>query len=96
MSGNSLRERFTSFIKTMRGFEGIDELLHDVRHDAKKRADYLLWDRQIIVEQKALVADPADRPQKFVNRLIAAGRHIYGRTSTRAIFDKALDGCEFF
>jgi hypothetical protein len=94
MSGNGLRERFESFIKTIRGFEGIDELLRGVGHDGKKRGDYLLWDRQIIVEQKALVADPADRPQKFVNRLIAGGRPIYGRTSTKVIFDKTPDGKE--
>jgi hypothetical protein len=94
MSGDGLRKRFESFIKTMRGFEGIDELLHGVGHDGRKRGDYLLWDRQIIVEQKVLVIDPADKPQKFVDHLIAGGRPIYGRTSTKVIFDKAPDGKE--
>jgi hypothetical protein len=57
----NLLERFEAFIKTVRGFESIDELLKDVHLEGKKRADYLLWDRQIIVEQKVLLDDPADK-----------------------------------
>ncbi len=88
-------ECFESFIKTMRGFEGVDKLLRDVPSEGKHRADYLLWDREIILEQKALVVDVADTPQKFVDRQMKEGRLIvYGRTSTRAIFDKLPDGRE--
>jgi len=86
-------DRFETFVRTMRGFESIDELLKGVRRDGKKRADYLLWDRQVIAEQKVLVADPLDKPQKFVNRLMEDGRIIvYGKRSTDAIFDGMPDG----
>ena len=47
----SLVERFEAFIKTVRGFESIDAILKNRDVDGKKRADYLLWDRRIIVEQ---------------------------------------------
>jgi hypothetical protein len=90
---SNLRERFEMFIKTMRGFESIDELLKDVHLEGKKRADYLLWDRQIIVEQKILVNDPADKPQKFINQLINKGRILaWGRVSTNRIFAGMPDG----
>jgi hypothetical protein len=83
----NLQERFESFIKTVRGFESIDELLKDVHLEGKKRADYLLWNRQIIVEQKVLVDDPADKPQKFANQLMNEGRFLfYGQVSTDRIF----------
>jgi hypothetical protein len=79
----------------MRGFESIDELLVGVRPDGKKRADYFLWNRQIIVEQKVLVTDSRDKPQMFVDGLMQRrGILRYGRTSTDAIFDRLPDGQE--
>jgi hypothetical protein len=89
----NLVERFEAFIKTVRGFESIDELLQDVHLEGKKRADYLLWDRQIIVEQKVLLADPADKAQKFVNQLMNKGRIlVYGTVSTERVFAGMPDG----
>ena len=91
----NLRNRFDAFIRTVRGFESIDELLKEIHLDCKKRADYLLWNRQIIVEQKVLVDDPADKPQKFVDQLMNKGRIlVYGKVSTERIFAGMLDGSE--
>lgn len=88
-----LPARFETFIRTIRGFESIDALLKGVRGDGKKRADYLLWNRQVVMEQKVLVTDPLNKPQKFVDGLMEEGRIIlYGRTSTDAIFDSLPDG----
>lgn len=87
--------RFEAFIRTIRGFESIDELLRTAQVEGKKRADYLLWDRQIIVEQKVLLDDPADKPQKFVNELMKRGRILaYGTASTNRIFAGMHDGDE--
>jgi hypothetical protein len=75
----TLRERFETFIKTFDGFEDVDALL--VRKDmpGKNRADYLLRGREIIVEQKALEADPAYRLQRFSKKLMEQGRIlVYG------------------
>ncbi len=90
-----LRERFDAFIKTVRGFESIDELLKDTHIEGKKRADYLLDDRKIIVEQKVLEHDPADKAQKFINRLMKErGVLTYGTHSTDHIFARMPDGEE--
>ena len=70
----NLRERFEKFIRTVRDFESVDELLRDAPQPGKQRADYLLWNRTIIVEQKALVVDPVDKPQHFVRKLLEQGR----------------------
>jgi hypothetical protein len=92
---SNLQERFGTFIKTQRGFENIDDVLRDVHLPDKKRADYLLWERQVIIEQKVLVVDPADRPQKFVDELIQQGRILaYGRVSVERIFAGLPDGDE--
>jgi hypothetical protein len=90
-----LRKRFEAFIKTVRGFESIDDLLNDKPLEGRKRADYLLWDRTIIVEQKVLEADPSYRPQKFVNDLMKKrGILFYGTLSTDHIFARLPDGQE--
>jgi hypothetical protein len=90
---STLQQRFETFIRTVRGFESIDELLKTVHLEGKRRADYLLWDRQIIVEQKVLVEDPADKPQKFFNGLVNQGRILfYGRTSSDRILAGLTDG----
>lgn len=84
----NLLERFESFIRTVRGFESVDELLRNKHLEGKKRADYLLWEREVIVEQKVLVDDPSDKPQKFVNELMRKGRVLfYGPVSTNRLFD---------
>jgi hypothetical protein len=89
----NFRARFEMFIKTMRDFESVDELLRQSPPVGKQRADYFLWDRSIIVEQKALVVDPADKPQQFVKRLLEQGRiRPFRNSTTRAIFDSLPDG----
>jgi hypothetical protein len=88
-----LRKRFESFIKIFPGFESVDALLDDASYADKERADYLLSDRNVIVEQKALVVDPVDKAQQFVNRLLAHGRiRPFRKSTTRAIFDSLPDG----
>jgi hypothetical protein len=84
----NLQERFESFVKTVRAFESVDdELLRSARHKNKKRADYLLWERQIIVEQKVLSYDPFERAQRFINRLMSQrGVIAYGTVSTNRVF----------
>lgn len=89
----SLRERFEDFVTSLEGFESIDKLLRGNDPEGKKRADYLLSDRSIIVEQKTLTVDPADRPEKFIQKLVEErGIVVYGQISTDMIFRKLPDG----
>jgi hypothetical protein len=78
----------------MSGFESVDNLLAGSR-ETRKRADYLLRDRRVIVEQKVLQVDQDHRPQQFINRLIEQRRILFfGRLSTDTIFNKLPDGQE--
>ena len=80
-------------MKTLDGFEDIDDLLRETDPLGKKRADYLVSDRTIIVEEKALEIDPSDKPQKYMDRLMGENRFIaYGTVSTKQVFDKLPDG----
>lgn len=89
----SLKERFETFIRTLEGFESIDDLLKHAEQHGRKRADYLLSGRKIIIEQKILEEDPVGKPQKFINNLMERGRVLaYGRVSSEAIFSKLPDG----
>jgi hypothetical protein len=91
--GTSLSQRVEAFLKTLGGFENVDALLKERDVPGKKRADYLLRDRSIIIEQKILVADPAGKPQKFVDNLVQDGKAIFfGTVSTALIFRKMADG----
>jgi len=91
----NLKNRFETFIRTVRGFESVDDLLKDRPREDRKRADYLLWDRRIIVEQKSLETDPSYRPQQFIDDLIKErGILFYGRTSSDRIFASLHDGQE--
>lgn len=90
-----LQERFERFIPSMPGYENVDELLKGVHLEGKKRADYLLCDRRVIVEQKVLIHDPSRKPQQFVTQLIRErGYLLYGTTSTNRIFAGMADGQE--
>jgi hypothetical protein len=75
----ALKQRFETFIRTFEGFEDIDAVLKGQDLPGKRRADYLLRDRAIIVEQKILEKDPTDRPQRFGHKLMQQGRIlVYG------------------
>src|SRR2546430_5985734 len=71
-----LRDRFEQFVRTVDGFEHIDVLLRGNDPHGKKRADYLFLDRTIIVEHKTLETNPNDKPQKYIDRLMAENRFI--------------------
>jgi hypothetical protein len=91
----TLRARFEAFAKTLEGFEDIDTILKNQDIPGKKRADYLFQNRSIIVEQKSLEVDPADKPQKFVEQMIQDGKIIFwGTLSTEAIFRRLPNGDE--
>ena len=90
-----LLRRFEVFVQTLEGYENVDELLRHQEPHGRKRADYLFEGRTIIVEQKELAIDPADRPQKFIEKIIhERGIIFWGTLSSKAIFSKLPDGEE--
>ena len=90
---STLQSRFEAFMRTENGFEDIDALLHDSDPDGKKRADYLINNRTIIVEQKVLDSNPIDKPQKFFDRLMEDGKVLaYGTVGSNVIFNAMPNG----
>lgn len=89
-----LRARFESFVRTMAGFEDIDELLRNQQNlQGKMRADYFFASRQVIVEQKTLQSNPLTRPQKFAERVMRERWIVLmGTRSTKCIFSGQPDG----
>jgi hypothetical protein len=92
---SDLSRRFDAYLRSVRGFESVDTLLDGVHLEGTKRADYLLWNRSVIVEQKTLESDPSDKPQKFMDRLLEERRVLaYGNVSTTQVFSQLSDGEE--
>lgn len=90
---STLRTRFETFVKTLDGFEDIDSSLKNSEHPTNgMRADYLFQNREIFVEQKTLVSDPVDRPQRFADKVMHDhGIITYGTVSTQRLFSGQPD-----
>ena len=92
MTPPSLSNRFAAFVETLDLYESVDSLLQGNDPQGMKRADYLLGNRQFIIEQKALVSNPASRPQRFVDKLaVERGFVFMGTLSTDYIFSRQPD-----
>lgn len=57
----TLEEKFSTFLKQVDGAECIDESFSDRDLKGKKRADFLLTNRTVILEIKTLVSDTAEK-----------------------------------
>lgn len=86
LEADGLRARFERFIRTLPGCEDIDDLLRFRDPHGKRRADYLLHGRSVIVEQKALEVDPRDKGQRLVSGWIEdRGILAYGRLPAHVV-----------
>jgi hypothetical protein len=90
----SLKERFERFLTSFEGFEKIDAVLKPQPLHGIDRADYLLWGRKIIVEQKSLDAtDSTAKVQRFYNDKMNDGRSIiFGTVPIQRVFERRPDG----
>ncbi len=90
-----LNERFKSFVGTLEGFEDIDSL-SGIPPD-RKRADYLINNRSVIIEQKILTTNPDHKVQKYADQLLGEGKIVAnGRHSLHSVFDGRPDGREHY
>lgn len=64
----TLEQRMISFLGSLPGAECIDELLGSDTQDGKKRADFLVEDRRIIVELKTLKVDPSHKVEEELGK----------------------------
>jgi Penicillin binding protein transpeptidase domain len=66
----TLKVRFDNFMSTLGGVENLDTLMRRSNLPGRKSADYLAFDRRVIIEQKSLEVDPDQKVQSFINDLI--------------------------
>lgn len=64
----SLEEKFKRFIASLPGVEVIDKIIPSGLHQGKRRADYLLQNRQVILELKTLKTDPSPKVDKELEK----------------------------
>ncbi len=82
-----LNQRFERFVGTLEGFEDIDSLTSGMYADCL-RADYLINNRTVIIEQKTLTTNPKHKVQKYADLLLGEGKIVAnGRHSLRPVFD---------
>jgi hypothetical protein len=72
MNGPSLKERFASFMASDDFAEDIDALVRSGYPDGLQKADYLVNNRSVIVEQKSLDEDVDAKVQALLDELIGA------------------------
>ena len=65
---SALERRFLNFLATLPGAESLDDLLAGERYVGERRADYLLFERRVIVEVKSLEADTSSKVESEMER----------------------------
>jgi hypothetical protein len=68
----TLKERFERFMSVLEGVENIDTLMKQCDLPGRKRANYLAFNRHVIIEQKSLEVDPDYKIQTFIDDLLRA------------------------
>ncbi len=64
----SLEDRFKSFMKLVSFAESVDDLLAGKEYKSKQRADYLLFERKVIVELKNLAKDTSSKVEEEIDK----------------------------
>lgn len=91
-----LERRFLNFLSGIPGAESLDQLLSGEQYKGERRADFLLFDRRVIVEVKSLEVDTSSK----VEGEIATHRHrddfpvIYGDVDLSKVLAHLPDGKE--
>ncbi len=90
----SLENRFKSFLKSVEFAESIDDLLVGKQYEGKRRADYLLFNRKVIVELKNLDEDTSSKVEQEIDkhRDREGFPLIYGQTDLQKILQHLPDG----
>jgi hypothetical protein len=72
----SLKKLFERFMLSTPGVESIDDLVRPREREltGRKRADYLAYDRRVVIETKSFDFDPVEKIKRFLKRLAQSGR----------------------
>src|SRR5688572_2075707 len=64
----ALERRFLAFLSQLPGSESLDVLLNSQAYIGERRADYLLFDRKLILEVKSLEVDTSHKAEAELDR----------------------------
>ena len=94
----TLEDRFTQFIESLPSAENIDRLELPKDPSNTRKADFLLGNREVIVEMKFLTADPAHKVDATVDKHRDRDDFplIYGSVDVRKVFAHLSDGEDIF
>ncbi len=94
MTEKTLEDRFYDFLSQLSGSENIDTMITEDILSHKKRADFLLGNRKIVLEIKTLKSDPEGKIQKQIKELEKRDDYpmMYWSTPVHNILDHLPDG----
>ncbi|MBU3020159.1 hypothetical protein KO519_21015 [Paraglaciecola agarilytica] len=85
-----LEERFEKFMLSLNTVEGIDFIELSEKDRRQKKADYLAMDRQIVIEQKCINQDQANKIQEEMEKFSMSDDYpfFYGERDINLVLDK--------
>lgn len=91
-----LENRFNQFLSSLPGSESLDNLLSSAKYDGERRADYLLFNRHVILEIKSLETDPSPKMNTEMDRHRDRDDFpvIFGRVGLDKVLQHLPDGKE--
>jgi hypothetical protein len=89
-----LERRFLRFLKSVPGSEALDDLLAGEAYRGERRADYLLFERRVIVEVKSLETDTSPKVEKEMDQHRERDDFplVYGKVELSKVLDHLPDG----
>jgi hypothetical protein len=90
----TLEARLNAFLESLPDAESVDALIPSGSHPGKKRADYLLADRKVVVEVKLLATDTSPKIQTELKRHESRSDYplVYGEVDLQEILSRMDDG----
>lgn len=90
----ALERRFLAFLSTIPGAESLDRLMSSVEFDGERRADFLLFDRRVILEVKSLQTDTSPKVDAEMERYRYRDDFplIYGEVELHKVLKHLPDG----
>ena len=86
----TLKERFEGFILSIEGIESVDLLMKQCHLPGRKSADYLAFNRRVIIEQKSLDIDPDQKMIEFFEQNTSLDNTVDGDLTALSHFLRRL------
>lgn len=94
----SLEERFTRFLASLPGAESIDSMVLPEHPERRRKADFLLAKREVVLELKTLAVDTSHKVEAAMDKLRERDEYplIYGTADVRKVLSHLPDGEDIY